>query len=239
MPSPYNHPPQESLVQHFSTTHVDDLEDRVNQLMAARHAHSLPSHTHALLQSCSFCYHPSHWIDDCPFINYYMIEGNKSIHDHAQTTTKLVSEGKAVNNVEENEEEIEPPPTPNLSNDKEVSTEAHSFITIPLETFHEPQVSFTQCLKEPFYAKTLKDLCKQVGKPRNHRPKKILRCNKIGYIRWQNILAEGYQILKKKGWKGLVGHLSDRGKCGVLVFKFGGHPGLCTLQFLIPWYCIS
>ena len=33
-------------------------------------------------------------------------------------------------------EQIEPP---NLSNDKEVSTEAHSFIIIPLETQHEPQ----------------------------------------------------------------------------------------------------
>jgi hypothetical protein len=40
MPSLYNHPPQESLVQHFPTTHVDDLEERVNQLMEARHAHT-------------------------------------------------------------------------------------------------------------------------------------------------------------------------------------------------------
>ena len=34
------------------------------------------------------------------------------------------------------QEQIEPPP--DRSNDKEVSTEAHSFITIPLETQHEP-----------------------------------------------------------------------------------------------------
>jgi hypothetical protein len=45
MPSSYNHPPQESLVQHFPTTHFNDLEERVNQLMADRHAHTLPSLT--------------------------------------------------------------------------------------------------------------------------------------------------------------------------------------------------
>jgi hypothetical protein len=47
MPSSYNHPPQESLVQHFPTAHFDDLEERVNQLMAARHAHTQPPHTYA------------------------------------------------------------------------------------------------------------------------------------------------------------------------------------------------
>jgi hypothetical protein len=57
-----------------------------------------------------------------------------------------------------------------------------------------------------------------VGKPRNHCPKKILLSNKIGYIRWRNILPEGYQILKKKGWKGLVGHPSDQGKRSFFFF---------------------
>ena len=42
MPSPYNYPPQESLVQHFSTAHVDELEERVNQLMEARRVHTQP-----------------------------------------------------------------------------------------------------------------------------------------------------------------------------------------------------
>ena len=96
------------------------------------------------------------------------------------------------NNVEEEDEQIEPLSTPSLSNDKEVSTQAHSFITIPLETFHQPQASFIQCLKEPSYAKTLKDLCKQVSKSRNHCPKKIPLSNKVGYLRWQNILLERY-----------------------------------------------
>ena len=36
----------------------------------------------------------------------------------------------------EHQEQIKPLPNP--SNDKEVSTEAHSFIIIPLETQHEP-----------------------------------------------------------------------------------------------------
>jgi hypothetical protein len=138
IPSSYNHHSQESLVQHFPIAHIDDLEEKVNQLMVARHAHTQPSHTHAPHQSCSYCYHPSHRIDDCSFINHYMIEANKSAHEHAQTTTILVSEEKAVNKVEEKEEQIEPPPTPNLSSDKEVSSKAHSFITIPLETQHKP-----------------------------------------------------------------------------------------------------
>jgi hypothetical protein len=57
-------------------------------------------------------------------------------------------------------EQIELQSTPNLSNDKEVSTKAHSFITIPLETLHEPQASILQCLKKPSYDKLVKDLCK-------------------------------------------------------------------------------
>ena len=77
MSSSYNHPSQESLVQHFPIAHFDDLEERVNQLMEARHAHTQAPHTYAPYQSCSFCYHPSHWID-YPFINHYMIEVRNS-----------------------------------------------------------------------------------------------------------------------------------------------------------------
>jgi hypothetical protein len=44
MPSSYNHPPQESLMQHFPTAHIDDLEKRANQLMVARHAHTRAPH---------------------------------------------------------------------------------------------------------------------------------------------------------------------------------------------------
>ena len=47
LPSSYNHPPQESLVQHFPTAHIDDLEERSNQLMTTRCAHTQPPHTHA------------------------------------------------------------------------------------------------------------------------------------------------------------------------------------------------
>jgi hypothetical protein len=101
-----------------------------------------------------------------------------------------------------------------------MSTEAHSFITIPLETFHEPQASILQCLKEPSYAKTVKDLCTQPRKSRNHRPKKILRSKQVGYIRWRNIPLEGYQILKNKGWKGLVGHPRDWGRHCKFSFTF-------------------
>jgi Zn-finger protein len=74
-------------VQHFLIAHINDLEERVNQLMVARHAHTQLSHTHAPHQSCSFCYHPSHQIDDCPFINHYMIGASNSHHECSQTTT--------------------------------------------------------------------------------------------------------------------------------------------------------
>ena len=166
--------------------------------MVARHAHTQPSHTHSPNPSCSFCYHPSHGIDDCPFINHYMSESNKSTHEHARTTTKLVSEEKSVNQVEEKEKQFEPPPNPNRSNDREVSTEAHSFVTIPLETHHETQVSFLQCLEVLSYAIIFKDLCTGDHKSRNNLPKKIQLSKKIGYQRWRNIILEGYQILKKK-----------------------------------------
>jgi hypothetical protein len=112
----------------------------------------------------------------------------------------------------EHPEHTAPPSNPNLFNDKEVSTETHSFITIPLETLHEPQALVLQCLKEPACAKTVKNSCTQGQKFRNRHPKKILRSKQVGYLRRRRILPEGYQILKKKWWKGLVGHPHDRGR---------------------------
>jgi hypothetical protein len=114
----------------------------------------------------------------------------------------------------EHKEKIEPPADTSLSNDKEVSTDAHSFIIVPLETHHESKALILQCLKVPSYAKILKDLCRQWHKSRNHRPKKIFSSKQVGYLRWGNILLECYQILKKKWWKGLVGHPHDRGRYG-------------------------
>jgi hypothetical protein len=81
-------------------------------------------------------------------------------------------------------ERIEPLSTPNQSNDKKVSTEAHSFITVRFETLHKPQTSVLQCLKEPSYDKLIKDLYTQVHKSMNHLPKKILRSKQVGYLRW-------------------------------------------------------
>ena len=135
-------------------------------------------------QSCSYYYHPSHRIDDCPFLNHYVTEANKFVHENAQTTTILVSEEKAINKVEENQEQIEPLPIQDLSNEKEVSIEAHSFVTIPLETHHETEVSFIQCLEVLSYAIILKDLCTEGHKSRNHVPKRILLSKQLGYIRW-------------------------------------------------------
>jgi hypothetical protein len=84
------------------------------------------------------------------------------------------------NKVEENEEQSEPLPIPNSSHDKELSIEAHSFVTTPLETHHETQVSFFQCLKVLSYAIIFKYLCTEGHKSRNNLPKKIRLSKKIG-----------------------------------------------------------
>jgi hypothetical protein len=97
-------------------------------------------------------------------IGQYMIDEdcpNDPHHEHVQATTTLVSEERADNHEEEEKEEeveqIEPPQNSNLSNDKEVSTKAHSFVTISLETYHSPQVLSFQCLNEPSYVEIFKD----------------------------------------------------------------------------------
>ena len=109
------------------------------------------------------------------------------------------------NKVEEKDEQVKPLLTPILSNDKEVGTETHSFITIPLETIHETQASVLQCLEEPSQAKRFKDLCTH-HKSRNCVPQKILQSTQLGYLRWQNIdPSKGLSSVKEKmveeiGW---------------------------------------
>jgi hypothetical protein len=85
---------------------------------------------------------------------------------------------------EEIEEQIELPPISNWPNDKEVSTEAHSLITIPLKT---QQIPSFQCLEEPSYVVIFEDSHTKDHKSRNRVPKWIPR-NKDNYIRWRNIL---------------------------------------------------
>jgi hypothetical protein len=121
---------------------------------------------------------------------HYMIDeddASHSCHEHVPTITMFENEEIVDRNEEkEKEEHLEhtaPQPNPNTSNDKEMSTEAHSFITMPLETFLEPQALILKCLKEPSYAKTIKDLCTQSRKSRHHFPKKILRSKQVGYIK--------------------------------------------------------
>jgi hypothetical protein len=146
MPSSCNCPPQESLVKNFPTAHVDDLEEGANQLIVARRAHTQPPYTHAPHKSCSYCYHPSYRIHDCPYINLYMIDeddANKSAYELVQTTTTFGSKEKVVKRVEEKKEQIEPSPTPNLFNDKEVSTESL------LRHFMNPKLQFFNVSKNP------------------------------------------------------------------------------------------
>jgi hypothetical protein len=135
--------------EHFPTAQIDDLAGRANQFMAARFAHAPFSHTIAPLKSCSYCFNLSHCAHKCPFITHYtsMIDEDDASnfdHKHFPATIILESEEIVDNDEEEEKEEhlesienleqIEPPSTTNL----EMSTEAHSFITIPFETLHEP-----------------------------------------------------------------------------------------------------
>jgi hypothetical protein len=113
------------------------------------------------------------------------------IHEQAKALLDPIPEMRAENGEEENQEQIEPPPTLNLSNDKELSTEAHPFVTITLETHHETQVSFRHCLMALTYAIIIKDLCTG-HKFMNNLPKKIQFNKKVGYLRWRNIILEGY-----------------------------------------------
>jgi hypothetical protein len=122
---------------------------------------------------------------------HYMIDeddARHSCHEHVPDTTILESKEIVDNNEKEEKDEqieygeqvehkekIDSPADTSLSNDKEVSTEAHSFIIVPFETHHESKSLILQCFKQPSYAKILKDLYKQAHKSRNHRPKKIFR----------------------------------------------------------------
>jgi hypothetical protein len=117
------------------------------------------------------------------------------IHEQVKALLDPVPEMRTENGEEEIEEQIEPPPISNWPNDKEVSTEAHSLITIPLET---QQIPSFQCLEEPSYVVIFEDSHTKDHKSRNCVPKWIPR-NKDNYIRWRNILLEGYQFLKKQG----------------------------------------
>jgi hypothetical protein len=121
---------------------------------------------------------------------HYMIDeddSNNLHHEHVQATATYESEEIVDGNEEEEKDEhlehTTPLPDLNMYNDKEVSTEAHSFITIPFETFHEPQASVLQCLQKPSSAKSLKDRCTQGQKYRNHRSTKILRSKQVGHLR--------------------------------------------------------
>ena len=149
------------------------------------------------------------------------------IHEQAKVLLDPTPEMQTENGEEVKEEHLEQAqhheqiePLPDLSNDKKVSTEAHFFIIIPLETQYEPQAPFFQCLEEPSYVEIFKVSRIKRCKHRNRHTKKIFRRKQICYIRWWNILPEGYLILKKKGWKGLVGHPYEWGRRGNFSFLF-------------------
>jgi hypothetical protein len=138
-------------------------------------------------------------------IGQYMIDDDypsDPYHEHVQATTILVSEERADNHKEEEKEEqveqCEPLQNSNPSNDKEVSIEAHSFVIIPLETYHSPQVLSFQCLEESSYVTIFEDSHTHDHTSRYRGPKRNFRSKFLGYISWRNILQERYLILKKK-----------------------------------------
>jgi hypothetical protein len=94
------------------------------------------------------------------------------VHEQSKALLDLAPDTRTENGEEENEEQIEPPPILNWSNDKEMSTEAHSLITIPLET---QQASSFQCLEEPSYVEIFKVPHTERCKYRNMHTKKIFR----------------------------------------------------------------
>jgi hypothetical protein len=84
-----------------------------------------------------------------------------------------------------------------------VSTEAHPFVAIPLETYHAPHISSFQCLKEPSYVAIFKDSHTQDHTSRNRGPKRNFRSKFLGYIRWRNILPEGVSYSKEEMVEGI------------------------------------
>jgi hypothetical protein len=67
-----------------------------------------------------------------------------SFPNTSSSAAEKEEKGKHLEYIEhlEHLEHTEPLPYPNMSTDKEMSTEAHSFITIPLETFMSPKFQF-------------------------------------------------------------------------------------------------
>jgi hypothetical protein len=146
----------ESVVQHFPTAHIDDIGKRFSQFKKARVSHTQLPDTHLLYKRYSYCYSPYHKREECPFILDYLVDedeivDNEEKHtkqvEHAQVTTRPESEEIMDNNEEqveqiervEHHEKSQPTTDPNLPNDMEVSTEAPTCITAPLETHREPK----------------------------------------------------------------------------------------------------
>jgi hypothetical protein len=148
---------------------------------------------------------------------------------------KYEEEGK-----EEQVEHTEPPNNPNVSNDKEVSTEAHSLINFPLEIHNEKLIVTREGIIDSFWEIDIVHGWENIFE-RHARPKFCKYVpNRFQVKEWslEDIrevlkLGEGYIRLKKIGWKGLVGHPSDRGKCGIffLLFIF------CNLFFSLFPFC--
>jgi hypothetical protein len=128
---------------------------------------------------------------------------------------------------EEQVEHTEPPNNPNVSNDVEVSIEAHSLINLPLEMHNEKLIVTTEGIIDSFWEIDIvhgwENIFECHARPKfcKYIPKRFQAKEwSLEDIREALKLGEGYIFLKKRGWKGLVGHSSDRGKCSIFFFSF-------------------
>jgi hypothetical protein len=163
--------------EHVQATTTPEGEDVVKEIG------NEPSLEDPLEESCAqfefdldldmLCEQAETLLDSAPEIRPENVEA-KEISFPSSSTAEEEEKEEHLESVE-HLEQIEPPPTPNLSNDKEVSIASPPFIIVPLETHHKHQALVLQCLKEPFYARILKDIYTQGHKSINHLPKKILR----------------------------------------------------------------
>ena len=106
-----------------------------------------------------------------------------------------------------------------MSNDKEVSIETHSLINLPLETYNEKLIVTRERIIDSFWVIDIVHGWENIFE-RHARPKfckSILKRFQVKEWSLEDIrevlkLGEGYILLKKRGWKELVGHPNDRGK---------------------------
>jgi hypothetical protein len=132
-----------------------------------------------------------------------------------------------------------------VSNDKEVSTESHSLINFPFEIHNEKLIVTKEGIIDSFWEIDIVHGWENIFE-RHARPKFCKSIpNRFQAKEWslENIrevlkLGEGYILLKKRRWKGFVGHPNDRGKYGIFFLFYFSHFIFESFSFL-SFYFLS